>query len=394
MKKILFIPVLLTLSWQFIFADTMPSGSIMYPFLDIAPSARAAALADSVCGLSGDPGSAFSNPSQLAGIGAPQVSLTYGKWFADTDYQNLSGATDLSFGSIGAQILYLNLGQFEKRDDTGVLLDGKMNAYNIAATFAYALKPMARLSAGAAIKIIGQSMADSSRATAAFDAGAQYKFDKISVGFALNNLGAAPGYGFPITIRSGASSIIDLAAAHKITLGLDAKYEFQDELTLSMGAEYAYSDTVFARLGYRLRSGSYQYDVITGFTAGAGVKAGGFVFDYALVPFGDLGLTQRATVSYVFYQKPPNAPEKQQETQPEQTKELMKRYNAVKADPKNMKAWASLAKEYYALGSVSYALTTVTEALKISPKNAELNKLKEEYKKRAGTGTGRTSADK
>ena len=188
-----------------------------------------------------------------------------------------------------------------------------------------------------------------------------------------------------MTFRLGASYAQDFSADHKVTAGLDAKYLLNDELTTSLGAEYSYADTVFARLGYRLRSGSSRYDVITGFTTGAGVKAGQFIFDYALVSFGDLGFTHRATVSYVFGGR--NEPGKKEnkdtltKAQQAQLPDLMKDYNAVKANPGDMKAWVKLAKAYSKLGNVSYALTTVKEALKISPKDPELIKLRKEYEK-------------
>ena len=231
MKRILLITALLAIAWQSTLAENNTIGAMMYPFMDIAPSARAAALADSVCGQAGDPGAAFSNPALLAGIKSPQISLTYGKWFMDAVYQNLSGASNFSFGYLGVQVLYLNLGEFEKRDDIGQLLDGKMNSFNISGSLAYALKVNDRLSLGAGVKVIGQSAAYTSKATAALDLGVQYAMEKVSLGFAINNLGADPRYGFPVTVRTGASSAFDITPEHNVTLGLDAKYVLADELT-------------------------------------------------------------------------------------------------------------------------------------------------------------------
>ena len=372
MKKRALITALLAVAWQFTFAENNTNGVMVYPFLDIAPSARAAALADSVCGQAGDPGAAFSNPALLSGIKAPQISLTYGKWFMDAVYQNLSAASNFSFGYLGGQLLYLNLGEFERRDDIGLLLDGQLNSFNISGSVAYAFKASDMLALGVSVKVIGESAAYTSKATAALDLGLLYEMEKVSLGFAINNIGADPQYGFPITIRTGVSSAFDVSPEHRIALGLDAKYVLADELTLSMGAEYSFVKTAFARLGYRLRSGSYQFDVISGFTAGAGVKAGGFVFDYAIVPFGDLGTTHRATVSYIF-----GAENAQKQIEPQ---EVMKYYKAVIASPKDIKAWIKLAKAYDMLGNISYALTTIEEALKIDPKNKELIKLRQEYK--------------
>lgn len=372
MKKIIFISALLAIAWQFIFAENDTNGRIIYPFLDISTSARTAALADSVCGLSGDPGDDFANPALLAAVKSPQLSLTYGKWFIDSSYQSLSAASDFGFGCIGAQVLYLNLGEFEQRNDLGQLQDGKLRSFNIDASAAYAMKPVPRLSAGVALKVIGQFAAYTSKASVAMDLGAQYQFEKVSVGFAINNIGVDPKYGFPLTIRSGAYSVVDISTEHKIAMGFDAKYVLSDELTLSAGAEYSYAGTVFARLGYKIRSGSYQYDVITGFTTGIGVKAGGFEFDYALVPFGDLGITHRATVSYVFGKIEDRHTEK---------KAAQKPAVPVKTEPKDIKPMKKLAREYATMGNIGLALLKVEEALRISPQDKELIKMKADYMK-------------
>ena len=175
MKKIPIVLAMLGLAWQTIYGVNNGTGNIVYPFLDIAPSARAAALADSVCGLANDPGSSFSNPAMLSGIKQPQISLTYGKWIVDSVYQNLSAAMDFGFRPVGLQVLYLNLGEFERRDKSGALLDGKLSSFDISGSLAYAFKPLKNLSAGCAVKVIGQGAAYTGKATAAFDAGAQYK---------------------------------------------------------------------------------------------------------------------------------------------------------------------------------------------------------------------------
>jgi len=302
LKKVILLTLPAMLLAGICFADTGSNASILYPFMDIEPCARAAALADAVCGLGedADVGSIFENPSLLAAIDRTQVSMTYGKWFVDSSYQDLAAAFKTGFGNIGGELLYMDHGTFEKRDSFGGLLSGTLRSYDIAFSGEYGLKLTPQFSTGLALKVMEQTTAYQSKAGAGLDAGMLYKFEKVFVGVALNNIGADPQFGYPFTMRAGAGSRFEIAKGHGVLMGFDAKYILHDELTFSAGAEYDYMQTVFARAGYRMRTGSSSYDAISGVTMGAGLKLAGFNFDYALVPFGDLGLTNRVTVSYSF----------------------------------------------------------------------------------------------
>lgn len=380
-------------------AYTQSSASIIYPFLDITPGARAAALADSVTGMDGDAGAAFANPALLAGVTAAQVSMTYGKWLVDSNYQDISGAYKYGAGTFGGQLLYMNHGSFEKRDGSGTLLAGTLGSYDIAVSTGYGFYPAKDLSAGAALKVMGQSVASSSRAGFCADAGAAYRCGNTHFGGALNNIGAVSGFGFPLTLRLGTASDFNITAGHNVTLGLDMKYIWNEGMSFSTGAEYSYASVLFARAGYRLREDTSGYDAASGFTMGAGLRVSGFMFDYALVPFGDLGLTHRVTVSYSFARpvkagnsgKP--AAGKLDAGQMGKVPELVKYYNKVNEDKNNVEAWKNLARAYEKAGNMKYALSSVEKALKIAPRDGELLELRKKYRALAGDD-GKKPADK
>jgi hypothetical protein len=66
------------------------------------------------------------------------------------------------------------------------------------------------------------------------------------------------------------------------------------------GLEYTFMQVFSLRVGYAYSAAASNLVGMTGLTAGAGLKLGGFVIDYAYVPFGDLGTTQMVTIGYIF----------------------------------------------------------------------------------------------
>jgi len=64
--------------------------------------------------------------------------------------------------------------------------------------------------------------------------------------------------------------------------------------------EYFYDKTLAARIGYKIPFAENNIEGFKGFTAGIGIRYGDISFDYALMPYGDLGFTQKGTLSYAF----------------------------------------------------------------------------------------------
>jgi len=65
-------------------------------------------------------------------------------------------------------------------------------------------------------------------------------------------------------------------------------------IDLSAGGEYVMKDLFAVRAGYATGNG-----LMTGWTAGAGIKTGGITLDYAWVP-GSLGNSQRFSLNMKF----------------------------------------------------------------------------------------------
>lgn len=298
MKKNVIIFIMMLLAPVASFA--VYNSSIIYSFVDIAPDARSAALGDAVSSLKGANPGAFANPAVIAGAKSAEASVTLGKWFGDTAYQNIFSASPVEGGFTSLQLMYVKWGEFETRDDYGALMNEIINSFEIAIGVSYAVTLFDSLSAGFTAKIMGNATGEIMKGTGALDLGVVYEINSMKFGLSAGNIGFADGYGFPLTLRGGASGEIEITGQHSVLVAGDLKHVFGDETVFAAGAEYSYEKFLFARLGYRMRSWGSPYDMISGLSFGTGIRVSGIIFDYALVPYGDLGLTHRVTVGYVF----------------------------------------------------------------------------------------------
>jgi hypothetical protein len=83
-----------------------------------------------------------------------------------------------------------------------------------------------------------------------------------------------------------------------VTLAVDGNHPNDNNERVNFGGEYAWNETVFARVGYKA-----NYDVEK-WTYGAGVRvsfgAQQVGFDYALVYYNDLGKVSRLSLEIRF----------------------------------------------------------------------------------------------
>lgn len=298
MKKILFAVFAVFLGISVSFAGY--NKSIIYSFLDIAPDARSASLGDAVSSLKGGNPGAFANPAVITGAKSAEASVTMGKWFGDTSYQSIFSASPVEGGFASLQLMYVKWGEFEVRDDYGGLMNEVINSFEIAVGISYAVTVFDSLSAGFTVKTVGNATGEIMKGTGAADIGLVYEISNMKFGVSAGNIGFAEGYGFPMAIRGGASGEIKITQQHSVLVTGDLKHVFGDETVFATGAEYSFESFLFARLGYRMRTWGSPYDMVSGLTFGTGIRVAGIIFDYALVPYGALGLTHRVTAGYVF----------------------------------------------------------------------------------------------
>ena len=285
-------------------------------FLKIPPTARSASLG-STAALSDGSESIFQNPAGLASVERIDVRMSQVSWIESINYSNLAAAVSNSAGTFGIGINYLSVPEIIKYDNTGSAPGGSYAPSDTAVTFGYARAFSDKLRAGINIKYLSSRLDDVNATALAADAGIQLNFGGdygLKMGLAVQNAGTEmkfvnEGDPMPFNIRLGASYLLNLSddlnsewnrffdLDHNVMFIAEANYLNDSEISGNFGMEYKriyQNSSAFAlRAGYLTNIRGLDN---TGLTLGLGIAYSNFVIDYAFVPYGELGNTQRVTV--------------------------------------------------------------------------------------------------
>lgn len=151
------------------------SGSRVYTFLNLPPSAREAALGGaSMAHRDGGLQTALSNPALLDARADGSFGLLFSPFIAGMNYGNVTYAKETkALGTVAASMQFFSYGKFTEADETGVQL-GEFSAADYALSFMNSRKLSDQIQMGVAAKFIYSSLQDVQSFGFAFDVGASY----------------------------------------------------------------------------------------------------------------------------------------------------------------------------------------------------------------------------
>jgi hypothetical protein len=292
------------------------STQTVYNFLRNDVGARAAAMAGSFLTVTNDPDVLFYNVASLGTLDAPRGTAGFFKGLLDINSGYLSYGQNLEgIGSVGAGVLYTNYGTFKETDEAGNEL-GSFSAGDLALALGYSNVLGENLTYGAGLKFIYSSIASSSSAGIAADAGILYRIpeSKFALGASFRNLGtqltsyAGTRETLPFDLSVGASVVpkgLPLLLClnfHRLTADVSS---FGERLSaFSLGGEFTVSKAVFLRFGY---DNTQRKDLkigesagMAGFAVGIGILYQQFKLDYALSSLGAIGAYHRVSIGSSF----------------------------------------------------------------------------------------------
>lgn len=275
-------------------------------FLKIGPGARPTGMGEAFTGVADDIHAIYWNPAGLAKLKHPELTGMHMQWFQNVDYEFAAFAYPTKErGTWGFAVTNLHTDDIERRtEDTDAAIDtfgSSDNAYWLS----YAYPVTSRLSVGANAKYIRLSL-DSVHASAfAVDGGLTYDTDwhHARFGASVQNMGSNVKFltesdPLPLAMRLGASV---QPIETKLLLSSDIIIPRDHEMGLALGGEY--KRPISKTVGFAARTG-YRTDTdVTGFagvSAGGGLDVGRASFDFAWVPFGDLGNSYRYSMHIKF----------------------------------------------------------------------------------------------
>lgn len=248
-------------------------------FLEVGVGARATALGSAASSIYGDANQFFWNPAGTA-LNADQtvdVSLSYNKWIADLDHYsaaigyNMSGVGTLTLGitSFGVSGIAANrqngyadpiLQALETDEATSATYD----YMDLAIGLSYSRYIIDRLSLGATIKMINESIDDQSASAVGFDFGSIYH---VGVGgwvisSRISNIGSDltfynQGNPLPLAYSIGTAFYPVNTEQARLMLSVDATKPQDSRQQIIGGAEVSLYDLLFIRGGMKFNySGS------------------------------------------------------------------------------------------------------------------------------------------
>ena len=278
------------------------AGTSSAQFLKLGAGARAAGMGDAFVAVADDATGAYWNPAGLGQIQSPEIAFMHNDWLVDTQYQYAGGVLPLERGVIGLSIQRIDYGDID-RYTAADARDGSFDAGSMAANLSFGFEMRDGLYLGGTAKYLQEAIETEKASSFAGDAGVLYRWDRYSVGAALQNIGPAlkmvqESYDLPQTLRLGAAGRF---LNERLLMGLAISAPNDNDPAVHAGAEFRLNSLLAFRGGYSAAPGNnLDVDGLTGVTAGLGITLNAFTLDYALVPFGDLGMTHRASIRVRF----------------------------------------------------------------------------------------------
>ncbi len=288
-------------------------------FLKIATDARGVVLGNLMTSMANGAAASRWNPAGLALTELREVTGTHVQYYQDVKIENVSYAHPIGEGGLGANLFYLSPGTLDGRDILGNKTGG-FDFYDMSASLGYGHKIFSRsegadIYLGGQVKMVHEKIADRKFQNPALDVGVMVSpLDRLMTGLAVRNFASSKAK-FPREITASASFSPPWGFLKGLEAGLGLNYSNDAPVRYTIGGEYRmaeYYNTAF-RAAYQNTDDldDSEDSGIKGLrSAGiAGLRFGaGFEYrfpiarelrlglDYAMAPFGALGISHTFTV--------------------------------------------------------------------------------------------------
>ncbi len=228
------------------------------------------------------------------------ISVNQNFWIFDTSLTTVAYTYPKGNHHIGLGVKYLDYGEFERRDNTGVLI-GEYHPVDIQMTLNWGFRLAPDHYIGANGSFIYEKLDTATAAGASFDFGYIYKspLRGTSIYLSAKHLGGTnemeeENIDLPFTVDAGVTNVIEMES-FVINTDLKAVQEIDNDLKAAFGVEAGFRELFFLRTGYKFNHDSEE------FSFGAGVKLEMIDIDYAYIPaVDDIDSVNMVSVSYKF----------------------------------------------------------------------------------------------
>jgi tetratricopeptide (TPR) repeat protein len=305
MRKLFFITgTIFIFSWNAVFSQTAvtSTASLVTPLTSLGASARTDALGGAFTGIADDPSALFFNSAGLSGLQGARISLNHNSYLAGTFEETLLvGLPAGDLGGFAGAIQYVFWGALDERDAFGVN-QGTSDDSDIALSLGWGKALSQNFSIGAAVYGTQQKIVETLYSSLSGQAGLLWiPWKDFRAGLVYTGFGTpVSGQSLASDLKGGVSNLFRWGSNKTFLLAFSGYYEPNGVSQLQGGLEAGFEKNYFIRAGYQLPLSDNQISGFTGFTAGAGVRIESLTLDYAFVPYGDLGTSNRISLGYDF----------------------------------------------------------------------------------------------
>ena len=293
---------------HFSFSDSVSTTGVQ--FLEIPAGVRGAGMGGMFTAVADDVSTMYWNTAGLAQLNNIELNLLHVVYFADTNYEFLGAALPLQPGStLGLSAAFDYVPSFNSTNNPSAI-PGSANDLAIALGYGQTFGDNFAIGIGG--KFISSNLVTYSAIGEAMDAGLLlYTQNKdLTLGLSVQNVGQISNFSdyssqekLPLVYRAGLTYRFQQRGPIHFLVGVDLEKPIDNDAVVQTGGEFWWGDKSFAvalRGGYDFNSLNQDLGSGVGASMGAGLRFSDFELNYALVPFGVLGDTQRFSLTYRF----------------------------------------------------------------------------------------------
>ena len=257
------------------FSDFSRAGKTIYNFLRVEQGARPVAMGGAFAPIADDINSIFYNPAGIANIANMEYIFSYSKWLVGSAFHSGAFAYSTDYGTFGLSFVSFAIDEFEETLPLQPEGTGRMvSAGDVAIGLVYAKEITDKLSLGAKVCYISETMDMDTRSTIAMDVGTYYRtgFSNVILAVVLKNVGPdqavtsrvlAETFSMPVDFNIGLSSRILGSEEGPFSLVIAAENSYAVDLAdrYRIGAELILLDILALRCGYRFNYSNEDYSL-------------------------------------------------------------------------------------------------------------------------------------
>jgi len=277
-------------------------------FLKLGAGSRAGAMAEAYSAVCDDVYALYYNPGALTNLTGSQLAASHTEHFQGINYEFAGFAIpwarqkDYSRHALGVAIYNLSVGDIERRSEDTPNSIGNFDAGDYSYNLTYAYRPDRKLGFGVTGKLIQQTIDSYKSDAVAADLGLLYRPQPdakrpYALSLVVKNWGTRPSFAgvsdpLPLGLTAGFGV---QALPKKLKVALDITKYRDTDVFGALGGEYLhpFNDDIAGALRMGFTSHYRENPGLNELTLGAGLNFHRATFDFAWVPFGNLGNTFR-----------------------------------------------------------------------------------------------------